>query len=197
MIQELASSVAKWLEHENTISSEKHELFTYAVYSLLFGLLPVFLVMVLGFAFGMMQEGFIMILPFMLVRKFSGGYHLNSSKLCIIFSTAVLALALTVTKIMINGGHTEILSLLVLASVVSLCAFSPIDNAARKLTEREKQLFHKITCVLATGFMALYLIMRRIMAVQSSVALGVGILIVAALQLPYILKEFFSRRRKK
>lgn len=194
MIQELASSVAEWLEHEHAIPSEKHALFTYAVYSLLFGLLPVFIVTALGFAFEMIQEGFIMVLPFMLVRKFSGGYHLNSSKSCVIFSTAVLALALTFTKIMINGGHTTVLSLLVLVSVASLCAFSPIDNAARKLTKREKQLFHKITCVLATGFMTLYLIMLKIMAAKYSVALGVGILLVAALQLPYILKEFLSER---
>ena len=196
MIQELASSVTKWLERENAISSENHALFAYAAYSLVFGLLPVFIVTAVGLAFGMIQEGLMMILPFMLIRKFSGGYHLNSSNICIVLSTTVLALALTFTKVIINEGHTAILSLLVLLSVVSLCVFSPIDNAARKLTEREKQLFHKITCVLATGFMALYLIMCRTLSVQYSVAFGVGILLAAVLQIPHTSKDLFSKSIK-
>lgn len=196
MIRELASWVTKWLERENAISSENHALFGYAAYSLIFGLLPVFIVTVLGLVFGMIREGLMMILPFMLIRKFSGGYHINSSRICIILSTAVLALALTFIKVIITEGHTAILTPLVFISVVSLCIFSPIDNAARKLTEREKQLFHKITCVLATGFMALYLIMCRTISVQYSVAFGVGILLAAVLQIPYTLKELFSKSIK-
>lgn len=196
MIQELASSITKWLERENAISSENHALFAYAAYSLIFGLLPIFIVTALGLTFGMIREGLVMILPFMLIRKFSGGYHINSSKICIILSTTVLALALTFTKIIINEGHTTFLSLLVFLSIVCICIFSPIDSAARKLTEREQQLFRKITLVLAIGFMAMYLIMCRTMPAQYSVAFGVGILLVAVLQLPYILKELFSRRIK-
>lgn len=93
MIQELSSRVAKWLEQEEAISGKDNGLFSYAVYSLLFGLLPIFIVTILGLAFGMLREGLLMITPFMLIRKFSGGYHLNSLKMCITFSTVLLALA--------------------------------------------------------------------------------------------------------
>ena len=91
MIRELTSGIAKWLEQEGAISGEDNGLFSYAVYSLLFGLLPIFIAVVLGLAFGMLREGLLMITPFMLIRKFSGGYHLDSPKLCVILSTALLA----------------------------------------------------------------------------------------------------------
>ena len=57
----------------------------------------------------------------------------------------------------------------------------------------ERQLFRKITWGLAMGSMALYLIMRITISVHYSVAFGVGILLVAVLQLPCALNELLSK----
>lgn len=193
MIQKFASEVTKWLEDENVISYKDYALFAYAAYSFIFGLLPVFIVATLGLAFGMIREGLIMILPFMVIRKFSGGYHLKSSKICVILSTTLLVLGLTCIKAIVQKGDTTILSLLVFLSVVSVCIFSPVENASRKMTEAERQLFHKITCVLAMGFMALYFIISRVLPIQNSIALGIGVLLVAVLQIPYVLKKIILK----
>ena len=93
MIRELSSKIAKWLEQEGVISGKDNGLFSYAVYSLLFGLLPIFIVVVLGLAFRMVREGLLMITPFMLIRKFSGGDHLASPKLCVLLSSILIAIA--------------------------------------------------------------------------------------------------------
>ena len=39
----------------------------------------------------MVVEGLLMILPFMLIRKFSGGFHLKSSTVCLVSSTLLLS----------------------------------------------------------------------------------------------------------
>lgn len=185
MIQELSSRVAKWMEQEGVISVKDKELFSYAVYSLLFGLLPIFIVVVLGLALGMLQEGLLMITPFMLIRKFSGGYHLDSSRLCVILSTALLTIAMVLIKVVAQGGHIIFLTVLVILSVICLCAFSPVENHSRKLTCKERRLFRKIACFLAVAAIAVYLIMYKTVSTQYTVALGVGILLAAILQAPY------------
>ena len=189
MIQELSSRVANWMEQEGVISVKDKELFSYAVYSLLFGLLPVFIVVILGLAFGMLREGLLMITPFMLIRKFSGGYHLNSPKMCITFSTVLLALALGIVGCVIESGCIALLTAFVVISTGSLCIFSPSDNERRKLTGKEISLFHRIVCAVTSIFMAVYFIMCGLNVAHYAVPFGVGIILAAMLQLPCILKK--------
>ena len=174
------------MEQEGAISAKDKELFSYAVYSLLFGLLPIFIITILGLAFGMLREGLLMIVPFMLIRKFSGGYHLNSPKLCIICSTVLLAFAMRFIKLISCGGHLPLLTVLVALSVICLCAFSPVENNSRKLTKKERQLFHKVACALAIVSLVGYLVMCEAIPIQYSAAFGVGILLVAMLELPCV-----------
>lgn len=183
MIRDFSSGVVKWMEQEGVISVEDKEVFSYAVYSLLFGLLPIFLVTLLGLCFGMLREGLIMITPFMLIRKFSGGYHSNSPKLCIIFSTALLAIAMVFIKITVQGGYTVFLRVLVVLSALCLSKFSPVDNGARKLTDKERQLFRRIVCAFAVISVGGYIFMCRTIPNQYATAFGTGILLAAFLQI--------------
>lgn len=193
MIRELSSRIAKWLEQEGAISGEDNGLFSYAVYSLLFGLLPIFIVVILGLAFGMLREGLLMITPFMLIRKFSGGYHLDSPKLCVIISIALLTLAMALLKVVAQGGYMSFLTIMVFLSVICLCVFSPVENSARMLTNTERRLFRKIACVLAVVSLLVYLVLCETTYAQCAAAFGVGILLVACLQLSSGIKSVLCK----
>lgn len=195
MIKHLSDWVAKWMEREGAISDKDNDLFSYAVYSLLFGLLPIIIAIILGFAFGMLREGLLMILPFMLIRKFSGGYHLDSPKICVIFSIALLALAMVLLKVVAQGGYMYFLTVMVSLSVICLCVFSPVENSARMLTNTERRLFRKTARVLAVVSLLVYLVLCETTYVQCAAAFGVGILLVACLQLPTGIKSVLCKLR--
>ena len=189
MIQELSHKVARWMEQEGVISNGDNELFAYAVYSLLFGLLPAFIAALLGLVFGMLWEGLLMITPFILIRKFSGGYHFGSSKLCIIFSTALLSFSMGFIQVIVHKGYTMLLTVLVSLAALWICTFSPVDNSARKLTKAEQKRFRKIARVLAIASIAAYLIMCKTISVPYSASFGVGVLLAAMLQVPCIISR--------
>ena len=189
MIKELSSSAAGWLEQEGAISGEDHTLFAYAAYSLLFGLMPIFIVMFLGIVFGMLREGLLMIIPFMLIRKFSGGYHLNSSRQCIILSCALLILALAIVKVLLYFDSAFFLTILVALSVLSLCHFSPVDNDARKLSEKERRQFRRIAQFLSASMFATYTLLRTVASTNYATPIGVGILLAAFLQILCFFRE--------
>lgn len=186
MIKALSAGVAEWLEKEGVVLRKDQALFGYAVYSFLFGMLPILLAFVFGGLFRMLRESLIMILPFMLIRKFSGGYHLSDPKKCVIFSSLLLSLALWGVKLFLASPNAILLSSLVLLSTLSLWLLSPIDNDARKLSEGERRTFRKIVRILSVVTLAVYLVLQATAPKSYSVPVGVGIVLVAVLQLPCI-----------
>lgn len=186
MIRIVSEAITKWLEEEGAVSCNERQLFQYATYSLLFGLSPIGIVLILGLCFNMVPEGIILIIPFMLLRKFSGGFHLKSSGLCLTVTTGILALSMGLIKYIASTGKVELLSILVSLSIISLCAFSPIENQARKLTDKERSVFRMVTRCLAIVLFALYTFLLHRVSIHYVAAYGVGILLVGLLQVPCV-----------
>lgn len=189
MIESISANVANWLVKQGIISSGDCSLFAYATYSLLFGLAPVFIILVLGTAFGMLYEGFLLILPFFTLRKFAGGYHLKSVKLCLTTSVMILALALAVVKRITGCGNLSVLSSLVFIAVIILCRFSPIDSEARQLSQKENAVFRRIAQVLSIAAFGVYLLLLFFGSRKSTCAFGMGCIIPASLQIPSIVEK--------
>lgn len=89
----------------------------------------------------MVVDGLLMILPFMLIRKISGGFHLKSSTVCLVSSTLLLSFFLFLIKVVTTKVRVIIFTCFVIASSIQIFLCSPIDNEARKLNEKERRAF--------------------------------------------------------
>jgi len=186
MMHKISLAVSAWLEQEGVISNQEKNIYSYAVYSIIFGMMPLFLSVFLGSLFGMMFEGILLIIPFMLIRKFSGGFHLGSVKKCIVFSGSILILSFCVIKYLAFADHVPLLKPLVWVSTCGLCIFSPIDSDARELKPKEIKLFGKLARIIATTLLITYLILDFLKISKMAIPIGVGILLASLLQLPCI-----------
>ena len=90
MIKRAAAVTAKWLLQAGAISASDVELYEYGIYSFLFSLCPLGLVLIISMFLHMVVEGILLIIPFTLIRKFCGGFHFQSPVICGIVSTLVL-----------------------------------------------------------------------------------------------------------
>ena len=188
MINNITSSVVNWLIKQGVVSCKDRSLFAYAAYCILFGFAPIFIILVLGTISGMVYEGLILITPFIAIRKFSGGYHLKSAKLCFVLSVITLSLALFFVKIITERKYYVALTYAVLISVLILYNYSPIDSDARKLSSNEKRIFQKIARTISIISFGVYLFLFHSQNSSCS-ALGMGIIISALLQIPYIIEN--------
>lgn len=184
MINTIASGIVKWLLKAGAISQQDKELYEYAAYSFLFSLMPFCLIAVLGCITGMVIEGSLMLLPFTLIRKFSGGFHLKSSSICLISSTLLLSAFLLMMRLVINGQTMNVFTCFVVASAFQIFLCSPIDNDARELNEKEHLVFKKIARMMCVCFLTVYIILLYLKALRFSVPIGSGILLTALLQVP-------------
>lgn len=197
MIKKLSDCLVKWLSKEGAIDETEKPLFSYAAYSLMFGIAPVIITILLGLLLDMLAEGFLMILPFMLIRKFSGGYHLGSAKVCCVLSTTVLLAAFMLIKMFFSFPDSSGLLILVLVATICIALLSPIDSNARKLSPKEIRVFKTIAQLLAVLFCVVYIVLVILDKKNLAIPIGVGLTVVAFLQLPCLLQRTINRFRKK
>lgn len=184
MITWASSRIAEWLLRAGAISENDRELYEYAAYSFLFSLVPLLLAALLGCAAGMAAEGILMILPFLLIRKFSGGFHLKSPGLCLFFSSLLLSAFLFGVRLIAAKGCFVLFPCLVAAAAVQLFLCSPIDSEARTLSPKERAVFKRIARGMSAAFLAVYLVLLLFCPPRVSAPVGAGVVLAALLQLP-------------
>ena len=197
MIRFISRAVAKWLLKHGAISVNEKELYEYGIYSFLFTLTPLFLVLMVSIPLNMAVEGVLLITPFIFLRKFAGGFHFQTPLPCIIVSTLVLLGCLLEIRVILEYGSFIIHTLLVYASIVPICILSPIDSENRQLSAKEKSAFHRIAIVLATINAALYSLLLILRTVEIAIPLGTGMILTALLQLPCLFEHQKNSNRTR
>ena len=196
MIRFVSRAVAKWLLKHGAISVNEKELYEYGIYSFLFTLTPLFLVLMVSIPLNMAVEGVLLITPFILLRKFAGGFHFQTPLPCIIVSTVVLLGCLLEIRVILEYG-SFIIHTLLYASIVPICILSPIDSENRQLSAKEKSAFHRIAIVLATINAALYSLLLILRTVEIAIPLGTGMILTALLQLPCLFEHQKNSNRTR
>lgn len=92
-MQYLSKQLSKWLLKSGAISDSELELYEYAIFTFLLTFFPITLSFFIGTILGKPIESLFLIVPFVFLRKFSGGYHLSSPIKCFLTSTALLVIS--------------------------------------------------------------------------------------------------------
>mgnify|MGYP000755320609 FL=1 len=185
-MKKCTGAVISWLIQQQAITEEDREIYTYAVDNMVFLLIPLAMVLVIGGIIHTIRQGIVMIIPFMLLRKFSGGYHAKTFFRCMIISCLLLFLCMEIT---IHISYSW--NILVFAGIAgsSLIIQSPIDSENKRLEEVQKRQYRKIVCGFVMFFLALIFILWKLNAQKYAVSIAVGIWLSAGLQIPCLMKQ--------
>ena len=178
-MQKVAGKIVIWLIKQEAIRDDEKELYEYAVCSLFMMIVTVVLAIFIGFCFGVFIESIILILPFMLIRKFSGGYHAKRQTICLCISSMLLFLSFWIAdRVIINVGFHVV----VFMASISLSVFSPVDSENRKLDSEEIISYRKTSRMFVFIFLAIYLLLCFTKKNHFAGYLAMGILLPAELQ---------------
>lgn len=197
MISRVSGVIAKWLLQAGAISAEDLDLYIYGIYSFLFTITPLSLVVLLSLPLNMPLEGILLIVPFILLRKFAGGFHFKSALPCAIVSTFLLLFFLFGIKFTLLCEKQIAFSILVYLSLIIIITLSPIDSENRKLSKLEKKFFHKVSIVLSALFTLLYTLFMLSSLNHIAIPTGAGIMLTALLQIPCLIQNRFLRKTKR
>lgn len=194
MIGKCTVKIADWLIRCQVITEEDRELYEYAIYSIFLTISPLFLAIVFGYLFGAVWQSVLIILPFVVIRKFSGGYHAKRAGTCLISSSLLLVLCIILSFCI---RCNWILLIITILSAVSLMYFSPIESENRLLGREEQVNYKKTTAVIVVSFVIVDLFLFLFQMHLSVVCISIGLILSAGLQYPCILSKLIRSKRTK
>lgn len=185
-MEKITKKITSWLVYCEAITEVEKDLYEYAVYSILLTISPIFLALVYGIVLGAVWQSILIILPFVVIRKYSGGYHAKSSRTCFASSSLLLIMCITFSKYI---KCNYVLLLAVLLSAMSLICFSPIENENRKLSIDEKFQYKKIVFIIVVIFILIDIILNTFHFEMCVKCISIGVILPAGLQIPCIIGD--------
>lgn len=173
--------VVKWLVANGAIDEEDTDLYEYAIYSFIFLVAPFVLTGIFGVFIGVPLKAIVMVTPFVIIRKYSGGYHARSLRICVICSCMLLLVFTYILKYAESALLTDIVSL-VSGSIIMF--FSPVESENKKLAPSDKKKYKKISMILVVVTWIMCIFMRLIRLERYEMALDMGLALTALLMIP-------------
>lgn len=195
MIQSVAKRVAKWLQCAGAISADDTSLYEYGIYCVLFTMIPLVLVLLIGIPLGMTWEAILLVIPFILLRKFCGGFHFKSSTACFFTSITVLLCFLLGIRWVMESRQYTAFWIITSFSVTCICILSPIDSDGRRLSDKEKGVFKKVAIVLSLAIILICGLLHQCGCIREGIAIGSSLSLSAVLQIPCLIIKRVSRRK--
>ena len=151
------------------ISSCDKELYQYALNSLVLLISPLLMSVIIATIMGIPVNGVLIVIPFMTIRKYSGGFHSNRLITCTVESAVLLTAILYISSI-------------------ELCIFSPIKSKNKDINFREKTTYKKVVIIQTIIYSAISFILIHINMNRYAICIVCGIMLSSILQLPCIIK---------
>ena len=143
MVGKVSRKVTDRLLSRNAIKDEDNEKYKYGLEQIFTSILNMLTLFVIGSIMGMIWQGIIFVLSFMLLRKYAGGYHASTPLGCYLLTTLIITVALSVMKYL----EISILIYLVLLMVSSVIVYmlTPVEAVNKELDKIEKIIYRKKT----------------------------------------------------
>lgn len=192
MLDYISEKIANWLSKENAIVPEDKDLYKYAVCIFITTSLPLFIIIGIYCILGYGLQGGLILIPFLTIRKYSGGYHAKTAISCFFLST-MLCMAFLLFAIHIHS--TIFLRILLGLSFFSLAKLSPINSENRILSLEEQKYYKVKTRKIVRLYILIYIVLYIIHS-NYAVYIAFGIIFASTLQLPCIIKKYIHSPQK-
>ena len=86
MINFLSDKLVNWLTKRKAIPNNEVALYRYAAYNCLYTFMPIIPILTIAYALNSFSGGILFFIAFILLRKYTGGFHFQSPSLCLFVS---------------------------------------------------------------------------------------------------------------
>ena len=142
MINFLSDKLVNWLTKRKAIQNSEAALYRYAAYNCLYTFIPVIPILSIAYALNSISGGILFFIAFILLRKYTGGFHFQSPGLCLFVSLLSEFLFILLAKVF---PSIFLWSVLFFISSISLCILSPVESAKRELSLADRRRCQKQT----------------------------------------------------
>lgn len=162
MIGRLSEKLVTVFIEKSVIDEEEKELYIYGFFMLISKLFLFLVALSCGVVFGVVLEGVIFFVVFMLVREYAGGYHASTELRCQVMTSLCLMGFIFAIRLFSEGDIELRHSALGAASFLCIVILSPLDSPEKPLTSDERKKYKNYSAVIAVGVFLTMLLSRRL-----------------------------------
>lgn len=193
MINKFSTKVSDRLLRMGVINEQDYEIYQYGLEHLFTSILDLLTLFAIGLIMGMIWQGIIFVLSFMLFRKYAGGYHTHTPLRCYLLTNIVILGVLSVMKY-IEISIYIYLGLYIVSSII-IFIFSPVEAINKKLDEVEKIIYRKKTIIIWSMETILALLVLVLRCHEISICIFVAnIILCVSLLLGHIENNFVKQK---
>lgn len=141
MFFRLSCKIARYMTDRKIIVSDEEEICQYGVQQLLTMTLNLVCTVVLGVIYGMLPESILIMVLYIPLRSYAGGFHAKTSFRCFIYSLIMMVLLLSVIKFLSLGNI--ICSVISIMSGILIYFISPVPDKNKPLDKTEYNVFRR------------------------------------------------------
>ena len=168
MEHKLATYVCNQLLELDVINSEYFDVYVYGIELLLSFLTSTIIILSIGILLGQVVNTIIFLLVFIIVRRFTGGYHANTYLLCKICTVGTYLIVMSMS-LFHPIYSTLCYIILVISGLPVIIIWGPVDNPNKPLEANEKKKHKAISILLYISTLIIGLILLKVSLTLSNV----------------------------
>ena len=136
----LVSKIVTFLTEQEVISSESdvQDFYRYGIEISISSFLNIFLVLLLGIIINHIAESIILLLLFILIRSFTGGYHADTYFRCNLLMCTTFILTALANSIFSNKFSLLIIIVLICVTELIVSILGPIENKNKPIDDSKR-----------------------------------------------------------
>lgn len=142
MVKKFSEKAVGYLVDNRVIQQKDTGIYQYGISVLVFSLANIVTILVIGGILNCIPEGICYTVCYIILRKFTGGYHARTPQACYLISSSMYFVSIYVVRSgLVNKGL--LVSVVILAIICSFII--PVDTENKVLSKREKEVYRLIS----------------------------------------------------
>lgn len=158
MVESCANKITSFLICSKTIEEKDYDLYLYAFKTLIAFIVNILAILFVGYILNKFKETALFLLCYCPIRQFTGGYHADNYKKCLLSFIAIYIVNIYTIETLSYYKLDYITILMLFISYIGICFLSPLEHRHNPLSKDERKKYRKIAIFLVSIVMAFVLI---------------------------------------
>lgn len=150
MFKSYADKVTSVLIHNDAISKEDYELYSYGFETLISFIVNIIVILFIGFVFDKFGQTLLFLACYCPIRQFTGGYHANSYRNCLLLFILIFLINMCILNNLVYKNFNEIVIGLTFISCIGIYLLAPVEHRDNPLSNEDKRHYKKVAITLVS-----------------------------------------------
>ncbi|MGL5378833.1 accessory gene regulator ArgB-like protein [Clostridium sp.] len=154
MVKSCAKNMTSFLISNKAIEDDESELYIYGFETLIAFAINIAAILLVGAFFNKFTHTLLFLLCYCPIRQFSGGYHAENYKKCLMVFLSIYMLDIAILSVLINKISNISVIIMTLVCALIIIKYSPMEHRNNPLSKEERKRY-KNTVMLLIGIVLL------------------------------------------